>query len=100
MNSSQSSAPAPEPTRPSPSRTPSPEAKPGEVTLTGTVELRDIEGGCLVLHAGSVTYELSGGDRTVLKDGAQVTVRGIVRKDLMTICQMGTVLEVISSRPA
>lgn len=83
--------PSAEPTKPSAS----------EVTLTGTVERVGIEGGCTVLRVDTnKSFELKGGDPAILKAGARVTVKGKIRTDLMTICQMGPVLEVISSQPA
>ncbi len=85
------------------SSTPGKPPTPGkdEVTLTGLVEIVGIEGGCKVLRAdGNKTYEIKGGDPGILKAGARVTVRGKIRTDLMTICQMGPVLEVISSQLA
>jgi 3D (Asp-Asp-Asp) domain-containing protein len=73
----------------------------GEVTMTGMVERVDLEGGCTVLRADTnKTYELMGGDPNVIKDGNRVTVTGKIRSDLSTICQMGPVLEVTSSRLA
>jgi hypothetical protein len=83
--------------------TPQPSAPAGkdEVTMTGTVEMVGVEGGCRALRVSSnKVFELKGGDPAVLKVGAQVTVRGRVRSDLMTTCQIGPVLEVISSQPA
>ncbi len=72
-----------------------------EVTLTGMVERVDLEGGCTVLRADTnKTYELMGGDQNILKSGARVTVKGKIRSDLSTICQMGPVLEVTSSQPS
>jgi hypothetical protein len=72
----------------------------GEITVTGTVERVDLEGGCNVLKTPTETYEIKGGDPSILKAGAKVTVIGKVRADLMTICQVGPVLEVSSSHPA
>jgi hypothetical protein len=78
-----------------------PPTKPsGEITVTGQVEFLEIEGGCLVLRAGSQTYELKGVDRETARHGARLVVRGRVRTDLMTICQVGPVLEAIEARPA
>jgi hypothetical protein len=73
---------------------------PGEVTLTGTVVFSGVEGGCWGLKVGAETYELLGGDRAILSDGADVVVRGVIRRDLATICQIGTPLEVLSARAA
>ncbi|HET8657627.1 MAG TPA: hypothetical protein VFM55_01360 [Micromonosporaceae bacterium] len=83
--------PAPGPTKPAPT---------GPTSLTGTVEMSDIEGGCLVLRTGGVTYELLGGDRTLLRHGARVTVEGKVNPHVVTICQVGPVFEVSAVRPA
>jgi hypothetical protein len=72
-----------------------------EITLTGLVERVEIEGGCTVLRSDtSKTYELKGGDPAIVRAGNRVTITGGVRSDLVTICQMGPVFEVISSRPA
>jgi hypothetical protein len=72
-----------------------------EITLTGTVERQEIEGGCIYFRADTnKIFELRGGDPQVLKVGSRVTVKGRVRTDLVTICQMGPVLEVVSSQPA
>lgn len=77
-----------------------PPTKNQDITLTGTVERRDIEGGCTVLRVDSTNkvYELHGGDPQVLKPEAHVTVVGKIRTDLMTTCQVGPVLEVVSSQ--
>lgn len=89
------------PTPPAASPSGSSSAKPptgSEVTLTGVVSFVGVEGGCWGLKVGGKTYELMGGDRSVLTDGARVEVRGIVRSDMATICQIGTPLEVLSAR--
>lgn len=72
----------------------------GEVTLTGRVEFLEIEGGCLVLRVGDQGYQLVGVDRESARPGTMVTVRGRVRADVMTICQVGPVLQVAEIRPA
>lgn len=93
-----SSSPIPQltPTSPEPTK-----AAGAEVTLTGTVEHIEIEGGCTVLRVeAGKAYELMGGDPNVLKVGTRVTVKGKVRTDMVTICQVGPVLQVISSQPA
>ncbi|MBB5869953.1 hypothetical protein F4553_003332 [Allocatelliglobosispora scoriae] len=93
--------PSSQPSMSSPTAAPS-AASPvaGEVTLTGTVVFSGVEGGCWGLKVGTKTYELLGGDRAILSDGADVVVRGVVRSDLATICQIGTPLEVLSARAA
>ena len=84
-----------------PSTAGSPGAPKDEVVMTGTVEMVGVEGGCRALRTtGNKLYELKGGDTNVLRVGAQVTVRGKIRTDLMTVCQIGPVLEVISAQPA
>ncbi|MEV4412603.1 hypothetical protein [Catellatospora sp. NPDC049609] len=78
-----------------------PPAKDGTViTATGTVERIDLEGGCTVLRTAGVTYQLLGGDPAQLKPGTKVTVKGRTRPDMMTVCQVGPVLEVLSASPA
>lgn len=72
----------------------------GEVTMTGRVELLEIEGGCLVLRVGTQGYQLLGVDRQSARPGTTVTVRGRIRTDVMTTCQVGPVLEVAEIRPA
>lgn len=68
--------------------------------MKGEVQLIDIEGGCLVLRVGDKGYQLMGGDRQQLRPGAKVTVKGRIRTDVMTTCQVGPVLEVIEVRPS
>lgn len=72
----------------------------GEVTVTGQVEYLEIEGGCLVLRVGEQAYQLMGVDRETARPGSRLTVRGRVRTDIATICQVGPVLEAIETRPA
>lgn len=69
--------------------------------MTGIIEISAVEGGCKALRADSgKVYEITGGDPAVLTEGTRVTVRGKVRTDLMSICQIGPILEVLSSQPA
>ncbi|HEX6684474.1 MAG TPA: hypothetical protein VF062_16850 [Candidatus Limnocylindrales bacterium] len=105
---SDSSLPAPS-ASPTPTSLPIPTSLPtapsksggaGELVVTGVVEIVGVEGGCRALRTPGQTYEIQGGDPNVLKVGARVTVRGVIRDDLLTICQIGPVLQVISSRPA
>jgi hypothetical protein len=72
---------------------------PPVATYRGTVYLAPVEIGCLMLATPTADYLLSGGDRsTVLVPGNTVEVVGQLRPDLMTTCQTGTVLQVISAR--
>lgn len=96
VNPSASSAASPTP-RFQPSTEPA--KTQNEMTLTGTVEHLGLEGGCTVLRTdANKVYELKGGDPQVIKVGAHVTIKGKVRNDLATICQVGPVFEVISSQ--
>lgn len=70
------------------------------ISVTGTVERLDIEGGCTVLRTDGRTFQLLGGDPKVIKPGATLTVRGRVRDDIMTVCQVGPVLEVLAAQPS
>jgi len=62
-------------------------------TLTGVVTA-GVEHGCLLLD----DYLLVGGDRTVIRVGARVTVTGKVVPDLVTTCQQGIPLVVASAQ--
>ncbi|MBE9210137.1 hypothetical protein IQ244_27300 [Nostoc sp. LEGE 06077] len=68
------------------------------ITVTGTIERRDIGMGAwaLVTNEG-VTYEiLKGADKSLLKAGQQAKVTGQLREDIMTMAMIGPVLEVKS----
>lgn len=59
------------------------------MTLTGTIS-SGVESGCVLLEQDGTTYNLVGGDREVLAEGAEVEVTGSVDEGLMTTCQQGT----------
>jgi hypothetical protein len=88
----------PPPQRPSQTLTPggpgvTPEG--GLMTITGTIT-EGVEVGCLLLDG----YLLIGGDKQVIRAGAQVTVTGQIRPDIMTTCQQGTPFQVRTVKPA
>jgi hypothetical protein len=61
----------------------------GERTLTGQVE-EGVARGCLILHAtGGGTYQLIGGDPTIVVAGARVSVTGHVVTGVMSYCMQG-----------
>ncbi|BAU07227.1 MULTISPECIES: hypothetical protein [Fischerella] len=68
------------------------------ITVTGTVEHRDIGTGAWALVSNDgTTYEiLRGADKSLLKAGQKAKVIGEVREDVMTIAMIGPVLEVKS----
>ncbi|KAB8333162.1 hypothetical protein SD80_014985 [Scytonema tolypothrichoides VB-61278] len=68
------------------------------ITVTGTIERRDIGAGAwaLVSDKGE-TYEiLRGVDKNLLKQGQKAKVTGLVREDVLTAAMIGPVLEVKS----
>jgi hypothetical protein len=68
------------------------------ITVTGTIERRDIGMGAwaLVTDDGE-TYEiLKGADKSLLKAGQKAKVTGKVRDDIMTTAMIGPALEVKS----
>lgn len=78
---------------------PRPPARPGEVTVHGTVQ-EGVEASCLLLAADDGTqYLLVGGDRQILRPGATVVVEGRLESGMMTTCQQGTPLTVVTARP-
>ncbi|GIF46018.1 hypothetical protein DFJ67_5450 [Asanoa ferruginea] len=70
-------------------------AKRGLSTLTGTVTT-GVESRCLLING----FLLIGGDRSVLRPGARVTVTGRVDRSVVTTCQQGTPFVVTSAAPA
>ena len=67
--------------------------------MTGEVERIEIEGGCLVLRANGKAYQLMGVDQQLMQPGKMLTVRGRLRTDIMTTCQVGPVIEVVEAIP-
>ncbi|WP_018351283.1 hypothetical protein [Longispora albida] len=96
------SAPGATPSKP-PAATVAPGVTPpppkGEKTITGTVEA-GVEQGCTLLKTSFETYLLLGGDRTHIREGARITVRGTAKPDLLTTCQQGVPFQVAEVRPA
>jgi hypothetical protein len=65
----------------------------------GTVQ-SGVEGGCLILVTGwGLSYNLLGGDRTVLRPGARVLVAGTIPSGIATACMQGYPLLVKSATP-
>lgn len=65
----------------------------GVTTLSGTIS-KGVEAGCVLLVHDGVTYNLVGGDKSLLAEGAEVEVTGAVAEGLMTTCQQGTPFKV------
>jgi hypothetical protein len=59
-----------------------------EQTLTGQVEA-GVERGCLILRDTTGTYQLLGGDPTVVYAGANVSLTGHVVTGVMSYCMQG-----------
>ncbi len=71
--------------------------KPTIVNLTGTIRKLAVEGTCYQLTADDgKKYELIG--KFPKRDGLKVRVRGVVAKDMGTICQVGQPIQVKSVR--
>ena len=68
-------------------------------SYTGTVRRSDLEGGVWVLVTDQgVTYQLDGGDRSLLVDGLRVEINGQIAADTMGLAMVGDVLRVKSYR--
>ncbi|MCK2239194.1 MULTISPECIES: hypothetical protein [unclassified Crossiella] len=80
----------------SPTPTP-PTSVPGQLTLQGKVSA-GVESGCLVMESGGKQYLLVGGDPAVVKPGAEVEVRGVLKPELASFCQQGEPLEISSAK--
>jgi hypothetical protein len=59
-----------------------------EQTLTGQVEA-GVERGCLILRDTTGTYQLLGGDPTIVYAGADVSLTGHVVTGVMSYCMQG-----------
>ncbi|MGW0515866.1 hypothetical protein [Crossiella sp. NPDC003009] len=91
------STPAPTSNPASATSAPPPTSEPGELTLHGKVSA-GVEANCLVMESGGKQYLLVGGDPSVVKPGAEVEVRGVVKPDLVSTCQQGEPLEISSAK--
>lgn len=71
-----------------------PSTPPGQaMTLTGVVT-SGVEAGCRVLQTDTGTFVLMG--TVSAPDGSRVTVKGVRRDDVMSICQQGPSFEVLT----
>jgi hypothetical protein len=63
------------------------------ITIQGVIKLVGVEGGCYQLIATDGSkYELVG--KFPKRDGLKVKVQGVLKPDLMTICQVGRPFQV------
>jgi hypothetical protein len=79
-----------------PSTTPVPEQ-----TLSGQV-IEGVEPGCLLLRAAEGDFLLvvpAGQDRSIVRAGARIVVRGRAEPGMVTTCQQGTPFLVSEVRP-
>jgi hypothetical protein len=66
---------------------------------SGTIQFLDLEGGVWVLTtATGQHYQLFRAPRELLQEGLGVTVTGQIREDVVTVAQVGPVLEVTGFR--
>ena len=86
-----------------PSRTsPPPTTAAGaRLTVVGTVE-DGVAPSCLILTDEKTGrhYNVTGGDRAIVKIGARVKVVGVIRTDMMSYCQQGPILQVLQAGKA
>jgi hypothetical protein len=68
------------------------------MTITGQVE-EGVESGCLVMRYDGQTYQLVGGDKSVVRAGARLTMRGST-VDLLSTCMQGKPFQVLEAHPA
>ncbi len=66
---------------------------------SGTIQFLDIEGGVWVLTLPSGQhYALFRAPKELLQEGLEVTIQGQLKEDMVTVAQVGPVLEVKSFR--
>jgi hypothetical protein len=68
-----------------------------EQTITGQVEA-GAEHGCLILRDTTGTYQLLGGDPTIVYAGADVSLTGHVVTGVMTYCMQGKPFQITQAR--
>ena len=69
------------------------------MTIQGTLEHSDLEGGTWVFRAkDGNSYQLDGLPANLQKDGASLELEGSVDKGMMTIGMMGSVFQVSKAR--
>lgn len=68
-----------------------------EQTITGQVEA-GVERGCLVLTDSTGTYQLLGGDPTIVYAGASVSLTGHVVTGVMSYCMQGKPFQITQAR--
>ncbi len=81
----------------SPSGSGKPAPSQAEQTISGQVEA-GVERGCLVLHDPSGTYQLLGGDPTIVYAGASVVLTGHVVTGVMSYCMQGKPFQITQAR--
>ena len=69
----------------------------GEITVVGVVE-EGVEHGCRILRSGEAMWQLVGSTDPLIQIGARISVTGRPNPGLVTTCQQGTPLQVISVR--
>ena len=71
---------------------------PEQLTLTGVVEA-GVEPNCLLLTdaTSGKKFNLTGGAPSIVKPEARVKVVGVIRNDLMSYCQQGTIFQVLKA---
>lgn len=70
-----------------------------DVEQTGTVKYVAVEGGCWVIETADETYEPINLPEALQTDGLAVSFEAEVREDLASICQVGTLIELLRIRP-
>lgn len=68
------------------------------ISFTGTVHYSSVEGGCWYIQADSTNtnYQPMNLPSGVLVDGSRIQITGIVRTDMLSICNIGWMLQVTS----
>lgn len=69
-------------------------AGPETVSEVGTVEFVEVEGGCWAIQTEEERYEPRNLSEEFREDGLQVRFQGELRSDMVSICQIGPIIEV------
>lgn len=65
------------------------------LSITGTIKFVDLEGGCWkIIASNGENYEPTNLEEAYKQDGLEVKFEGIIRNDMASICQVGTLIEI------
>ena len=72
---------------------------PDTFSAMGTVEFLDVEGGCWTISTDDERYEPTNLPEEFERDGLRISFEAEVRTDLVSVCQIGPIVELREVEP-